>query len=527
MSFFQYMSANYAEVFAYAMDHIEMTLIAVAFAIVIGVPLGIIISYASKASKPVLAVANVIQAIPSMAMLGFMIPLMGIGKIPSVVAVVLYSLLPIIKNTYTGITNVNKDTLEAAKGIGLTKTQVLFKIQIPLALPVIMSGVRIASVTAVGLMTIAAYIGAGGLGFLVFSGIRMVDNNQILAGAIPACILALIVDYFLGLIESLVTPISLQNGSITEKRSKRKRDKIALTVTSLIMAAVIIFGLTTTGAIGTRKDRREITVASKDYTEQEIVANMVADLIEERTDIKVKRKIDIGSESFMLDAMIKGDVDMFIDYTGTTYTSILNHEPISDIDSVYETDKKEMKEKYDLIVLPPLSFNDTYAICVRPDTAEKYNLKNVSDFAKVADQLTSGTTYEFSNRGDGLKGIEKHYGFKMGKKVEGLDGAPRYTALVNNEVDMVDAYATDGLIKKYNLVILEDDKHFFPPYYGIPIVREDTLKECPEIAELMAELGPVLTTDAMATLNYKVDVEHQKPEDVAYQFLIDQHLIKK
>ena len=527
MSFSEYLATNYPDILSYTMEHIELTLISILLAILIGVPLGIIISYASKVSKPVLAIANVIQAIPSMAMLGFMIPLMGIGKLPSIIAVVLYSLLPIIKNTYTGITNVNDDTLEAAKGIGLTKMQVLFRVQIPLALPVIMSGVRIASVTAVGLMTIAAYIGAGGLGFLVFSGIRMVDNNQILAGAIPACILALIVDFILGLIENLVTPISLQAGAISEKKAKRKKQKISLTITSILLVILIIFSIGSRGATVATDDQREITVASKDYTEQEIIANMVADLITERTDIKVNKKIDIGSESFMLDAMRNGDVDMFIDYTGTTYTNILNHEPINDIKKVYEVDKKEMKEKYNLIVLPELSFNDTYAICVRPDTAKKYGLKNVSDFAKVANKLTSGTTYEFSNRNDGLKGVEKHYNFNMGKKVEGLDGAPRYTALMNNEVDMVDAYATDGLIKKYNLVVLEDDKHFFPPYYGIPIIREDTLKKCPEVKKLMAELAPVITTDAMADLNYKVDVLHQKPEDVAHQFLNDNKLINK
>ena len=177
MNFWQYIATNYTEILALLLEHIKLTAISVGLAVLIGVPLGIFISYMSKASKIVLSIANVIQAIPSMALLGFMIPFLGIGAIPAVTAVVLYSLLPIIKNTYTGLESINSQTLEAAKGIGLTRFQILTKVQIPLALPVIMTGVRVASVTAVGLMTMAAFIGAGGLGNLVFSGIRTVNNN--------------------------------------------------------------------------------------------------------------------------------------------------------------------------------------------------------------------------------------------------------------------------------------------------------------------------------------------------------------
>ncbi|MEE0252371.1 MAG: ABC transporter permease, partial [Acutalibacteraceae bacterium] len=169
MNFWQYIATNYTEILVLLLEHIKLTAISVGLAILIGVPLGIFISYMSKASKIVLSIANVIQAIPSMALLGFMIPFLGIGALPAITAVVLYSLLPIIKNTYTGLESINPQTLEAAKGIGLTRFQILTKVQIPLALPVIMTGVRVASVTAVGLMTMAAFIGAGGLGNLVFS----------------------------------------------------------------------------------------------------------------------------------------------------------------------------------------------------------------------------------------------------------------------------------------------------------------------------------------------------------------------
>lgn len=170
---------NKEQIITLLIEHIYLTIISVGCAILIAIPLGIIISYKKKLSKPILSVANVVQAIPSMALLGFLIPFLGIGKIPAIVTVIMYSLLPIIKNTYTGLESINPNTLEAAKGIGLTKFQILVKVQIPLALPVIMAGVRISAVTAVGLMTMAAFIGAGGLGYLVFSGIRTVNNSQI------------------------------------------------------------------------------------------------------------------------------------------------------------------------------------------------------------------------------------------------------------------------------------------------------------------------------------------------------------
>lgn len=187
-------------------QHVELTLAAVCISILIGVPLGILIARVRRMSKPVIGFANIIQAVPSLALLGFLIPLFGIGVVPAVIMVVLYSLLPLVKNSFTGLMNIDKDILEAAKGMGMTTNQILFKVQLPLAMPVIMAGVRITAVTAVGYMTLAAFIGSGGLGYLVFAGVQTVNNNMILAGAIPACLLALLMDFIVWKIEILVTP---------------------------------------------------------------------------------------------------------------------------------------------------------------------------------------------------------------------------------------------------------------------------------------------------------------------------------
>lgn len=206
MNLFAYMAQQSGEILSRGFQHIQITLLALSIAILLGVPLGILISYLKPFRKPVLGFANVVQAIPSIAILGFLVPLMGIGEKPAIFMVMLYSLLPIIKNTATGLLNINEEMLEAAKGIGMTRFQVLMKVRLPLALPVMMAGVRISAVTSVGLVTIAAFIGAGGLGYLIYSGIRTVNTNLVLAGAIPACALALLVDWLGAAVEKRVTP---------------------------------------------------------------------------------------------------------------------------------------------------------------------------------------------------------------------------------------------------------------------------------------------------------------------------------
>ena len=515
MEFFNYMLENKDQIISLCIEHIELTAIALIIAIIIGVPIGILISYKKKLNKPILGVTSVTQAIPSMALLGFMIPFLGIGTAPAIVVVVLYSLLPIIKNTYTGITNISPATIEAATGIGLTRAQILTKIQIPQALPIIMAGVRISSVSAVGLMTMAAFIGGGGLGYLIFSGIRTVNNYQILAGAIPACILALLVDYFFGAIEKLVTPLSLQSDKNHQENIKKSQRKNKI----IVIGTIILIDFLFLHEIDfSKKSGDVIRVGSKDFTEQEILCYMTSHAIENNTDINVEEECNLGGAQVVFSALTNNNIDLYIDYAGTDYTDILKHKPISDVDKVYKTIKEEMKEKYNVEVLNQMAFNNTYALAVTKETAEKYNLKTISDLTRVANDFIIAPTLEFINREDGLPGLEKEYGLNF-KDTIGIDGSPRYTALQNNNAQVIDAFTTDGLLKKFNLTVLEDDKNFFPPYYAIPLVRSDTLKEYPEIEKILNALGPYLTDEVMQDLNYQVDELGKSPEKVATDFL--------
>ena len=517
--FIQFIVSRKDQIIELLLQHIGLTLMALLISIAIGVPLGILITRVKKLSKPIIGAANIVQAIPSLALLGFLIPALGIGSKPAIVMVVLYSLLPIIKNTYTGLININPDMIEAAKGIGMTNTQILKMIQIPLALPIIMAGIRISAVTAVGLMTIAAFIGAGGLGYMVFAGVQTVDNNMILAGAIPACILALLIDFIVGKIEKSVSPNGIKNTDGHMKVGKRKKinNKLIIITSVLLIAAIL-------STVIFKNNDKKIVIGSKNFTEQLILGNMVADLIEGNTDIKVERKLNLGGTQVAFSALQAGELDMYVEYTGTGLVNILKADVVNDPQKTYDIVYKEFKNKYNLKWLKPLGFNNTYTLAVRKDTAEKYNLENFSDLAKVSNNLIMGPTIEFANREDGYLGLIKEYNMNF-KELKAVDGGLRYTAIDNNKSDVIDAFSTDGLLKGFELKVLRDDKNFFPPYYAVPLVREDTLKKYPELEEIINKLASKLDDETMRGLNYKVDKLNESPDNVAKDFLKELGLI--
>ncbi len=460
-SFIEQLILKKSQILSLLVEHVELTLISVLVAVAIGVPLGIIITKNKKLAKTVIGFANLTQAIPSLAILGFLIPLIGIGSAPAITMVVLYSMLPILKNTYTGITNINPDMLEAAKGLGMTNTQTLKLIKIPLAMPIIMAGIRIASVTAVGLMTIAAFIGAGGLGYLVFSGIQTVDNNLILFGAIPAAILALVIDWVTGKIEDATMPngIKKADGTMKIKRSSSNKNRKRNTIIASIVGVCILLALVAPKILG--MGHKKVVIGSKNFTEQLILGNILEELIKDKTDIDVETKLNLGGTQVSFNALKSGGIDMYVEYTGTAYGNILNiKEPNRDKDTVYNKVKKDFKEKFRIEVLNPMGFNNTYAMATTKEIAQKYNLKTTSDLAKESSNMIAGPTIEFANREDGLIGLNKAYNVNF-KGVNPIDGGLRYTALVNNETQIIDAFTTDGLIEQFNLVLLEDDKRFF------------------------------------------------------------------
>ena len=282
----------------------------------------------------------------------------------------------------------------------------------------------------------------------------------------------------------------------------------------------------TESASDTQGKKGTVVIASKNFTEQLILGELMAQLIEEKTDLAVKRKFNLGGTMICHSALANGEVDIYAEYTGTALTAILKREVISDPDEAYKVVAQDYRARFKAEWLQPLGFNNTYAITVRGTDAEKNGWKKISDLAQAASKLRAGFTAEFAERPDGYPGLRKAYGFSFKKAVD-LDPALMYEAVSKNEVDVICAFATDGRIAAYNLRPLEDDKGFFPPYYAAPVVREEVLKAYPEIREALSVLSGVLDDTTMQKLNYEVDEKKRSPEEVAAKFLRSKGLLKR
>lgn len=511
MGFFNFITQRSSEILSLTGKHLQLTAISVLLAIFIGVPIGILISRYKKAAPYVIGVANIVQAVPSLALLGFLIPVIGIGELPSILMVFLYSLLPIIKNTYTSLENISPDIKEAGKAMGMTNYQLLTMVELPLAFPIIMAGVRISSVTAVGLMTIAAYVGAGGLGDLIFAGIQSLNSYMILSGAIPACIMALLLDFVVGKIEKSASKKKSKN------RKKIRRNRFVAAATCVVL--IISFGI-----FSSMKKANTIVIGSKDYVEQEVLGNLMAEMLKHHTDLNIETKFQLGGSSVVVEAIKKGDVDIYPEYTGVGLMYVLKLPHDSDTNRVYNTVKKGFKDKMNLEFLKPFGYNNTYAIAVRQDTAKQYNLKTVSDIAKVSNNLKSGFTVSFVDRQDGLLGLEKTYDLRF-KEVLKMDSGVRYSSLISNQTDVTDAFTTDGMLKSLNLTLLEDDKGVFPPYYAAPVIKAETLDKYPEVGEVLNKLANKITEKDMIEMNYNVDKLGMTAQESALKFLKSKGLI--
>lgn len=293
----------------------------------------------------------------------------------------------------------------------------------------------------------------------------------------------------------------------------------------LLIALSAALALSLYGCGGSKsKTDDTITVGSKNFTENIIIAHMMADLIEAHTDINVIRKVNLGGSNVAWTALKNNDIQIYPDYTGTIVANYYQDETGSSQETLVKT--KEHVAADGLKALEPIGFNNTYTLAITQDTAEKYNLNTFSDLAKVAGELSLGCEFEFKDRPDGYPGLQSTYNMNF-KEVKGMDHGIMYRSLSQGEVDVVDAFATDGQIKVFNLKILEDDLEFFPPYDCLPVVRQDTLDKYPEIEEVLNKLAGKFDENIMQELNAKVDDEGMKAETVARDYLISIGLIEK
>lgn len=514
MNFWEVIANRKADIVSATLEHIQISFIALLIAIIIAIPTGLVLTRFSRLATPIIGVASLFQTIPSLALLGFMIPLLGIGMLPAIVALVVYALLPILRNTYTGIMNVEKAIKEAGIGMGMTSMQVMVKVELPLSLNVIMAGIRTATVMVIGVATLASLVGAGGLGDLIFRGISTVNTELILAGTIPAALLALVFDFLLERLEKAVTPRGLKHGA--KAVSKLARRAVIAVATAIVL--VLIVGTVMTLS---RQSSEAIVVGGKNYTEQDILVHIMASLIEEKTDLKVVRKPYLGGSQVTHNALISGDIDLFTEYTGTGWTSVLNEQPIGgDPNETYERVKAAYEAKFNVTWLQPLGFNNTYTLAMRKDHAQQLGINTFSDLARVSQNLVLGATHEFLERPDGYKELQNVYGMRF-KEAKGLEAGLTYGAVRDGTTDVNDAFSTDGRIQAFNLKVIEDDKNFFPPYYAAPVIRMDTLEAHPELGEVLQLLAGKMDDAMMSSLNAKVDLEGQQSRTVAEDWLAE------
>jgi osmoprotectant transport system permease protein len=484
--------------------HLFLVLWSTSVAVALGLPAGIVAAHRPRIGRPLLAAASIAQTIPSLALLGFLLPLPfigGIGPRIAIVALILYALLPIVRSTAAGLRSIDPAVIDAGVAMGMTTRQLLWLVELPLALPSIVAGIRIATIVGIGTATIAAAIGAGGLGEYIFRGLSMVDSTVILAGAIPAAVLALLADGILTWVERRLSP---------GRRQLSRALPIAVT------AAVLLVVVAGSAAFGPARPDT-IVIGSKNFTEQVVLGELLAQTLERR-DVRVTRRLNLGG-SFICDRAIRsGDIDAYVEYTGTALAAILK-QPVEKDPDVALNALRNAYARAGLSVLAPLGFNNTFAMLVRRADAETLGLKTIDDLRRVEAQWRPGFGYEFAERADGYAGLLKTYELRFTTPPRVMELDLVYRALAVRQVDLIAGDATSGLIKALDLAMLRDNRSYFPPYYAVPIVRSAVLLAHPELRDALGELAGRVSEEDMRGMNAAVDVEHREVSDVVRQFL--------
>ena len=496
-------SSHATELWRLLAQHIALVVVSTVVAVAIGVPIGIVAARRPRIGAPLAAAASVIQTVPSLALFGFLLPLPlvgGVGARTALAALILYALLPVIRTTAAGLHSIDAAILEAADAMGMTARQRLTQVELPLAMPSIIAGIRVAAVIGVGTVTIAAAIGAGGLGEYIYRGLSMVDATVILAGAVPVAALAMIVDGGLLLVERGL--------------ARRRRGR---TFSRAAAAAIVVFAAVGTAVAAWPRPER-IVVGSKNCTEQVSLGELMAQTVERDTGLPVDRRLNLGG-TFICDRAIQtGDIDLYVEYSGTALTAVFK-QPVERNPQAVLDHIRQLYADTGRSTLPPLGFSNTFAILVRAADARERGLTRLSDLGAHASGWRAAFGYEFLDRPDGYTGLAATYGLRFLEPPRAMDLTLVYRALAERQVDVVAGDATAGLIDALDLSMLEDDRQYFPPYDAVPVVHTPTLLRHPEIGRAIARLSGRVTAAAMRRMNYAVDAQRADPAAVVSAFL--------
>jgi osmoprotectant transport system permease protein len=501
--------------------HLSLAVPAIAVGVLISVPLGILCVKSAAVRGPVMAVVSLVQTIPSIALLAIMVAVLGgtIGYRPAFIALLVYSILPIVRNTIVGLDSVDPAMREAARAVGMRPLQQLLKVELPLAFPVILAGIRTATVWVVGIATLSTPVGAPSLGNYIFSGLQLRDWQRVLFGCIATMSLSLVLDQLIALIET-----SLQ----------RRRLAVVWSATVALGGLLIIglspqflsgtargfSGLATTQAVKEKTPAREatvqplagktVTIGAKGFTEQLILTELLAAEIE-KAGGQAKRLGNMGS-TIVFDALAKNTVDISVDYTGTLWSTVFKEQEPMNRAAMLAAVTGRLFDEYGIVTLGSLGFENTYAMVVTTEQAEARGLATIADITPMANRLRIGGDPEFFGRPEWER-VRSLYGLESIEQV-GMDSTFMYQAVADGQVDLAAGFSTDGRIDAFGLTVLEDTRQAFPPYDALLLLSPAAATD----RELVATLRPLVNrirAAAMRAANRSVDEDGDTPGEAA------------
>jgi osmoprotectant transport system permease protein len=488
----------------YLGQHVLVSLTALALGLAISFPLSLYAVRRPHLRTVLLAIASIVQTIPGLALLALFYPLLlgaatltarylgfdfsALGFLPSVLALALYSMLPVIRNTMTGIEGVDPSLLRAAQGVGMTERQSLCMVELPLAMPVIMAGIRTAAVWVIGTATLATPIGQTSLGNYIFTGLQTQNWIFVLFGCVAAALLALVVDLLLSLME----------------RGAARRQR--LPIIAGLAGIVLVAGLALSPSLTSQ--RASYVVGAKTFSEQYILAALLAQRLE-AGGLSAKRREGLGS-SIIFEALAAGEIDTYVDYTGTIWANVMKRSDIRPRQETLAEVAQWLKRERGITLAGPLGFENAYALAIKRSEAQRLGIKTLADLASYAPQLTIAGDYEFLSRPE-WAAIRKAYGLNF-KAERTMQPEFMYPA-AGHEVDVISAYTSDGRIAQFDLVVLDDPKGAIPPYDAVLLVSPKRAQDAALRAALKPLTGAIDVT-LMRAANLRAN-EGESPQQVA------------
>nr|WP_247711232.1 ABC transporter permease/substrate-binding protein [Qipengyuania vesicularis] len=479
--------------------HVLLSAAAIALGIAVALPLAVWASRSERVARASLAFASLVQTIPALALLALFFPILlslraifgeglpTLGFLPALLALALYALLPILRNAVTAQANLDPGVIEAAEGVGMSFRQRLLLVEAPLSAPYIMAGIRTAAVWTIGAATLATTIGQKSLGDPIFAGLQTQNWVLVLAGCIASASLALVADTLLGLIE----------------RGFRERRR-GLWLGGLA-AVVLGVGAALFAQFGGGDDEDHIVIGAKGFSEQYILARLIGQRLQAEG-FAVEYRDGLGS-AVAHSAAASGDIDIYVDYTGTIWTNQMKREDNLPREQMYAEIVEWETENTGISVLGRLGFENAYGLAVRRDRAEAMGLQSIDDLSRVAQQMTIGGDPEFFERPEWIA-VRDAYGLRFGE-LRNFSPTFMYNALQSGEADVIGAYTSDGRIEADDLVILEDPRRAFPNYDAVLVLSPAASRD----AALVSALQPLvdaIDVEAMREANLAVDREDNK-----------------